>query len=79
MKTILLVILILTIVQYLINMIITYINLPKHSRVSRFIKELRDTHWCIWVPITGFAIQLAIAIVSIYTWSIQKIKNIRIK
>lgn len=79
MKTFLLVILIWTIVQYLINMIITYRNIPKYSNVSRFVAELRDTHWCIWVPIIGFAVQLAIAIVTIYVWSIQKIKNIRIK
>ena len=79
MKTILLIILILTIVQYLINMIITYINLPKYTTVSEFVAELRDTHWCTWVPIVGFAIQLAAAIISICIWSIQKIKNIRIK
>lgn len=79
MKTVLLVILIWTVIQYLINLIITYRNLPKYARVSRFVKELRDTHWCIWVPVVGFAIQLAIAVVSIYIWSVQKIKNIRIK
>lgn len=79
MKTILLIILILTIVQYLINMIITYINLPKYTTVSKFVKRLRDTHWCIWIPIVGFIIQIVFAIASIYIWSIQKIKNIRIK
>lgn len=79
MKTILLVILILTIVQYLINMIITYINIPKYTTVSEFVTKLRDTHWCTWVPIVGFAIQLAPAIISICIWIIQKTKNIRIK
>ena len=79
MKTVLLIILILTIVQYLINLIITYRNLPKYSNVFRFVKELSDTHWSIWFPIVGFAIQLAVAIINIYIWSIQKIKNIRIK
>ena len=66
-------------VQYLINMIITYINLPKYTTVSEFVAELRDTSMYIWVPIVGFAIQLAAAIISICIWSIQKIKNIRIK
>lgn len=79
MKTVLLIILIWTVIQYLINLIIAYRNLPKYSNVSRFVTELRDTHWCIWVPIVGFAIQLAIAVVSIYIWSIKKIKNVRIK
>jgi hypothetical protein len=79
MKITFLMILIWTMVQYLINIIIAYRNLPKYAKVSKFIKELRDTHWCIWVPILGFALQIAIAAVIIYTWSIQKIKNIRIK
>lgn len=79
MKTILLIILILTIVQYLINMIITYVNLPKYATVSKFVERLRDTHWCIWIPVVGFVIQIAFAIVNIYTWSVKKIKNIRIK
>lgn len=79
MKTILLVILILTIIQYLINMIITYINLPRYVKVSRFVKELRNTHWCIWIPVVGFVIQITFAAVNIYNWSVKKIKNIRIK
>lgn len=79
MKTTFLMIFVWTMVQYLINMIITYRNLPKYANASRFVKELRDTHWCIWVPVLGFAIQIAIAVVNIYTWSVKKIKNIRIK
>lgn len=79
MKTVILIILILTIVQYLITIVVTYVNLPKHSTVSKFVKRLRDTHWCIWVPIVGFIIQIVLATINIYIWSIQKIKNIRIK
>jgi hypothetical protein len=56
-------------------MIITYVNLPKYATVSKFVEKLRDAHWCIWIPIVGFVIQILFAIVNIYNWS----KNIRIK
>ena len=79
MKTILIWLLILYVIQIITLIILGYFNPNKPSTVSELIDELKSIHWSAWIPLFGLVIVILALIFTGFDYLWEKFLDLKIR